>query len=442
MRTSARSARTTSPRPRSASRDDAEGKFLTYYLEHGVLERNLFEVLDRDGVGDLMRIAVERGRGVKPDLKLGICGEHGGEPRSVAFCHELGLDYVSRSPYRAAARTARGRAGGPRRRRRDVGRRRRLTHTTSVGSTARAARGSPRATCREPPLASPCPAGSLDACAIERRGRRNHEAEPGSTSGALPPRTGRRRPSAGSPVVAAVVIGGAVGTKQLDEDGAPGESGRMASILDDSFRGPAEESVLVASDTLTVKSPAFAAAVDAIAVARVSATRWRRKCRARSPGPTPTVSRRTAARPSSEFPTSAATPDDAADRIAPVVAAVEGAKAAHPDPFVGSFGETTADEEIMESVGSDLERAGLLALPVTLVVFVLAFGALVAAGILLLLALTAVIAIHGPPRPAESRLARGRERERGRAADRARGRRRLLALLLEARARGTSGRAE
>jgi pyruvate,orthophosphate dikinase len=82
------------------SRDDAEGKFLTSYLEDGVLERNPFEVLDIDGVGDLMRIAVERGRGTKPDLKLGICGEHGGEPTSVAFCHELGLDYVSCSPFR------------------------------------------------------------------------------------------------------------------------------------------------------------------------------------------------------------------------------------------------------------------------------------------------------------------------------------------------------
>ena len=82
------------------SRDDAEGKFLTNYLEQGILERNPFEVLDREGVGDLMRIGVERARGVKPELKLGICGEHGGEPRSVAFCHELGLDYVSCSPYR------------------------------------------------------------------------------------------------------------------------------------------------------------------------------------------------------------------------------------------------------------------------------------------------------------------------------------------------------
>jgi pyruvate,orthophosphate dikinase len=82
------------------SRDDAEGKFLTRYLEDGVLERNPFETLDQSGVGDLMRIAVERGRGVKDDLKLGICGEHGGEPASVEFCHGLGLDYVSCSPYR------------------------------------------------------------------------------------------------------------------------------------------------------------------------------------------------------------------------------------------------------------------------------------------------------------------------------------------------------
>ena len=99
------------------SRDDAEGKFLTYYLEHGILERNPFEVIDEEGVGELMRIAVERGRGAKPAIKLGICGEHGGEPHSVAFCHRLGLDYVSCSPYRvplarlAAAQAALAEAG-------------------------------------------------------------------------------------------------------------------------------------------------------------------------------------------------------------------------------------------------------------------------------------------------------------------------------------------
>jgi len=82
------------------SRDDAEGKYLTFYLEDGVIDRNPFETIDQDGVGDLMRIGVERGRSRKPEIKLGICGEHGGEPASVEFCHELGLDYVSCSPYR------------------------------------------------------------------------------------------------------------------------------------------------------------------------------------------------------------------------------------------------------------------------------------------------------------------------------------------------------
>ncbi|HEY2374203.1 MAG TPA: pyruvate, phosphate dikinase [Gaiellaceae bacterium] len=82
------------------SRDDAEGKFLTFYLEEGVIPRNPFETLDQEGVGDLMRIGVERGRSAKPGIKLGICGEHGGEPTSVEFCHRLGLDYVSCSPYR------------------------------------------------------------------------------------------------------------------------------------------------------------------------------------------------------------------------------------------------------------------------------------------------------------------------------------------------------
>jgi pyruvate, orthophosphate dikinase len=82
------------------SRDDAEGKFLTHYLDDRILSHNPFEILDLTGVGDLMEIAVERARGVKGEIKLGICGEHGGDPASVAFCHRLGLDYVSCSPYR------------------------------------------------------------------------------------------------------------------------------------------------------------------------------------------------------------------------------------------------------------------------------------------------------------------------------------------------------
>jgi pyruvate,orthophosphate dikinase len=82
------------------SRDDAEGKFLTHYLENGILERDPFVTLDQKGVGRLMATAVRRGRRVRPGLTIGICGEHGGDPDSVRFCHGLGLDYVSCSPYR------------------------------------------------------------------------------------------------------------------------------------------------------------------------------------------------------------------------------------------------------------------------------------------------------------------------------------------------------
>ncbi|MBI5641622.1 MAG: pyruvate, phosphate dikinase, partial [Nitrospirae bacterium] len=81
------------------SRDDA-GRFLPYYIESGVLKEDPFITIDQNGVGAFMRLAVEKGRKIKKDLKMGICGEHGGEPKSVEFCHQLGLDYVSCSPYR------------------------------------------------------------------------------------------------------------------------------------------------------------------------------------------------------------------------------------------------------------------------------------------------------------------------------------------------------
>jgi pyruvate,orthophosphate dikinase len=82
------------------SRDDAESGFLRHYIDHDVLPENPFATLDVDGVGKIMRMAVELGRAVRPDLEIGICGEHGGDPRSVEFCHKLGLDYVSCSPFR------------------------------------------------------------------------------------------------------------------------------------------------------------------------------------------------------------------------------------------------------------------------------------------------------------------------------------------------------
>ncbi len=81
------------------SRDDA-GRFLPFYVEHGILKDDPFQVLDQDGVGKLMELAVKLGRGSRNDLKVGICGEHGGEPTSVKFCHRVGMNYVSCSPFR------------------------------------------------------------------------------------------------------------------------------------------------------------------------------------------------------------------------------------------------------------------------------------------------------------------------------------------------------
>ncbi|MFI6885603.1 pyruvate, phosphate dikinase [Streptosporangium canum] len=93
------------------SRDDVEAAFFSKYLELGVFGVSPFESLDRDGVGRLVRIAAEEGRRTRPDLKLGICGEHGGDPDSIHFCHQAGLDYVSCSPFRIpVARLEAGRA--------------------------------------------------------------------------------------------------------------------------------------------------------------------------------------------------------------------------------------------------------------------------------------------------------------------------------------------
>ena len=81
------------------SRDDA-GRFLGEYVEKGIFARDPFVSLDVEGVGQLVQLAAERGRGARPELKLGICGEHGGDPASIGFCERVGLDYVSASPYR------------------------------------------------------------------------------------------------------------------------------------------------------------------------------------------------------------------------------------------------------------------------------------------------------------------------------------------------------
>jgi len=82
------------------SRDDAETGFLLEYLDKGILTENPFGTIDEAGVGKLMRMGVELGRATRPDLEVGICGEHGGDPSSIDFCHRAGLDYVSCSPFR------------------------------------------------------------------------------------------------------------------------------------------------------------------------------------------------------------------------------------------------------------------------------------------------------------------------------------------------------
>jgi pyruvate,orthophosphate dikinase len=82
------------------SRDDAEGKFLLQYVERGILPVNPFQVLDRDGVGLLMKICMDKGRAANPNLEAGICGEHGGDPASIEYAFQIGLDYVSCSPFR------------------------------------------------------------------------------------------------------------------------------------------------------------------------------------------------------------------------------------------------------------------------------------------------------------------------------------------------------
>ena len=81
------------------SRDDA-GKFLGDYVKMGIYDYDPFQVLDTEGVGELVKIAVKKGRATRKDIKLGICGEHGGDPKTIAFCHQVGLNYVSCSPYR------------------------------------------------------------------------------------------------------------------------------------------------------------------------------------------------------------------------------------------------------------------------------------------------------------------------------------------------------
>jgi RND superfamily putative drug exporter len=187
-------------------------------------------------------------------------------------------------------------------------------------------------------------------------------------------------------VVVAFALGGAVGTTQLDSDTGPGESGRMQKILDDGFKQPAGESILIESRTARVGDRAFDAAVSDV-IARVSDVKVvqgaHRGAVARG-GHAVLVDFRIAG-----------AADDAVDKVQPVLDAVAAAESAHPGFAIGEFGDASARKGVEDAYGKDLGKAGMLSLPVTLAILVLTFGALVAAGIPLLLGLTAVFATFG-----------------------------------------------
>ncbi|HSK16103.1 MAG TPA: MMPL family transporter [Gaiellaceae bacterium] len=195
-------------------------------------------------------------------------------------------------------------------------------------------------------------------------------------------------------VVVAFALGGAVGTTTIDPNtSGPGESGRVDRILDAGFRQPAGESVLVQSSTLRVGDPAFTAAIEDVVagVSELGAVQ-----NVRSPLDPANAGQIAGNRHAAlvEFDIRGDA-DEAVERIEPVLDRVAKAQQSHPELFIGEFGDASAVDAIETAYADDLEKAGLLSLPITLAILVIAFGALVAAGIPLLLALTAVIATFG-----------------------------------------------
>src|SRR5919106_6023491 len=195
-------------------------------------------------------------------------------------------------------------------------------------------------------------------------------------------------------VVVAFGLGGLVGTKNVDPSAAgPGESGRMNEILDAGFRQPASETVLIQSASARVGDPAFTAAIEDV-VARVSEVAAVQNVRSPlDPSHAGQISEDGRAA-LVEFDIRGDR-DEAGDKVGPVVDAVADAQRAHPGFFIGEFGEASAAKATSDLFADDLEKAGLFSLPITLIILVVAFGALVAAGIPLLLALTAVFATFG-----------------------------------------------
>jgi uncharacterized membrane protein YdfJ with MMPL/SSD domain len=195
-------------------------------------------------------------------------------------------------------------------------------------------------------------------------------------------------------VIVAFALGNATGTTEIDQDtSGVGESGRADRILDAGFNLPAAESVLIQSNTLVATDPAFRAAVQDV-VARVSKLDAVKNVRSPLESDNAGQIAKDGRAALVEFDIRGVS-DDAADKIDPVVAAVGDVQKAHPQLFIGEFGDASIDREIEGAFGDDLKKAGILSLPVTLIILALVFGALVAAGIPLLLALTAIFATFG-----------------------------------------------
>src|SRR5438034_887380 len=195
-------------------------------------------------------------------------------------------------------------------------------------------------------------------------------------------------------VVVAFAVGGQVGTKKVDPNTAgPGESGRMDRILDAGFKLPADESVLIQSGSVRAGAPAFDSAVEDV-VARVSKQAAVQNVRSPlDPRHAGQIAKgRDAALVEFEI---RGDKKDAGDKLGPVLKSVKDAQRAHPGFFIGEFGYASAAKETDAAFADDLKSAGVFSIPLTLIILVIAFGALVAAGIPLLLALTAVFATFG-----------------------------------------------
>jgi uncharacterized membrane protein YdfJ with MMPL/SSD domain len=196
-------------------------------------------------------------------------------------------------------------------------------------------------------------------------------------------------------VVIAFAIGLQLGTEKIDEaTSGPGESGRVDKVLDAGFKQPAAETVLVQSESgLTLADPQFRAAVDD-AVASLEASPDVENIES----PLDPVFADQVSQDGSSVLIDfeiRGDPDDAADLVDPIVAGIEGVQADHPDLYVGEIGDASAEKAVDGAVGDDLAKAGMLSLPITLAILLIALGALVAAGIPLLIGLTAVVGALG-----------------------------------------------